>query len=369
MTLSDPLFEKDAPSYFSEIAGPLVANYVPLTMVAQELYRRMLAILDKHGVEYFLFAGSLVGYVRDGLMPPWLDDIDLILFEDQIETFETKALPELDRAGFHTFRPNKFPQGGYHILALRETPQRDAHAFFDKDNRIKIPRAQLDVFYTTVNEKGLLKNLGHWGLYNRKKVPAEWVKPGTLINVLGRQVRTFSKYEKDVFHEYGDVQNNVLVYSHGRRFLDLPDTAWADFSDDFYQNETAIKQERLQLDGNESSNPYTPSETRIDVDVDLPFTQIVSVVLDTDAGEVRLTGEKQWFWAADLKKVCPGLKITIVLDEAKATYMHRAAHMLLFADTAECPSSQLAEKLADMYAALTMADATSKFMKVKVKNE
>jgi lipopolysaccharide cholinephosphotransferase len=46
-----------------------------------EMFQRISAILDRHGIAYTLGYGSLLGQVRHGGYIPWDDDIDLFIFD------------------------------------------------------------------------------------------------------------------------------------------------------------------------------------------------------------------------------------------------------------------------------------------------
>ena len=60
-------------------------------------------------------------------MPPWNDDLDVIIFEDQIRLFEDSTLPLLRECGYACW-PVAAPYtgGGYHILALQQDATRHA---------------------------------------------------------------------------------------------------------------------------------------------------------------------------------------------------------------------------------------------------
>ena len=99
VNLATPLFDCSLPSIRTSIAGISNAKYEQLTDGSKEIYKQVLRIFERHKLEYFLFAGAIVGYVRNGRMPPWNDDLDVIIFEDQIKLFETVVLPLLRDCG------------------------------------------------------------------------------------------------------------------------------------------------------------------------------------------------------------------------------------------------------------------------------
>ena len=70
--------------------------------VAVEALRQVKEILDKHGVEYWLDCGTLLGAVRDGKFIPWDGDIDLGTLESQMSKIKIVA-KELMKYGLEFF--------------------------------------------------------------------------------------------------------------------------------------------------------------------------------------------------------------------------------------------------------------------------
>ena len=70
-------------------------HFLQLTL-ADELKR----ICDKHGIRYFIFAGSLLGAVRHGGFIPWDDDMDFGMFRTDFDRFVRVCAQELDESRF-----------------------------------------------------------------------------------------------------------------------------------------------------------------------------------------------------------------------------------------------------------------------------
>ncbi|MCK1368318.1 LicD family protein [Bradyrhizobium sp. 62] len=332
MNLAAPLFDSSRPAIRTSIAGISNARYEQLTDGSKHIYRQVLTAFDHFKLEYYLFAGAIVGYVRNGRMPPWNDDLDVILFEDQIEFFESKVVPALREAGYECWPvADPYTGGGYHILALQQdTKTRDTSIELARDLRVKVPWAQVDVFYTKLDEAGLIRNLSSWGMYHKKQIPEGWVKPGTFIHLDSLRARVFSKYEEDIMHEYGNVGMNIVVHSHDKVALKLMGTAWSKFEFDYEGIVSttvgglppSLDQARLAKFIPDAERSYeAPSEASLDT--------LANDICAGGFGSARLTGEHN-FWAMDLKRLFPEVKLEAQLGSEHDA--KRAVHLRHFID-------------------------------------
>lgn len=195
-TLSDALylpslgFDKNMPSY-----RHFVHQHATL----------LFSILKEVGLEYFVFAGTSVGYIRNQRNIPWVDDYDIIVFEEHIEFFESTVTNLLRQYGFIVFAQNqeRFRGGGYYILSAF------GQCCF-----------QCDVFYTKTLPCGRIRNMGNWGRYNGFAVTEDMVRPKReLVIDDDLELPFFHQLEKDVCLEYGDVFNNCTFHiNHGPAF-------------------------------------------------------------------------------------------------------------------------------------------------------
>lgn len=62
-----------------------------------EILKAIAAICDKHGIDYWLDGGTLLGAVRHGGFIPWDDDIDISMRKADLERFVQVAPAELPR--------------------------------------------------------------------------------------------------------------------------------------------------------------------------------------------------------------------------------------------------------------------------------
>lgn len=203
-----PLFDLQEPGYFTCISGYSNARFVPFTDAARHVYQQFFAILSSFGLEYYVFAGTLVGYVRNKRVPPWMDDIDIMIFEKDVPLFEEKVAPMMLECGFNCRPVNeqKHPGGGFHLLALQQQSGRRKDTIrFSADKNISVPWAQCDVFFSRVDKDNVVRNYSNWGLYHKKDIPVEWVMPPQTIEMNGMTFPTFANIESDILQEYGDV--------------------------------------------------------------------------------------------------------------------------------------------------------------------
>lgn len=159
-----------------------------------KIYKLFFSILDKTSLEYYVFAGTSIGYVRNEKNVPWSDDYDVMIFETELAKLNTYTKKELEKYGFilHDATWSK-KKAGY---------------------QCKYPGSifGVDIFFSKIY-RGKVKNLEGKGLYNRKNVPIEYVIPRKYVTIDNDlRIPMFNEYEKDVQLEYKDVLNNVVIH-------------------------------------------------------------------------------------------------------------------------------------------------------------
>ena len=354
----DTLFDPERPAHFSSLAGVTNARFAQYTEAAHAVYRQVMRLFEHHGLEYYLFAGSMVGYVRDRRMPPWMDDLDVIVFEDQVPLFEERVVPQLRRAGFNAFAPTKYAGGGYHILSMQMSAKRSGTIRYARDLEVTVPWAQVDAFYTTVDAQGLLRNPAAWGLYHVKDVPVDWVRPGQTVDIEGVDFRVFADWARDIRREYGDVMNNLVVASHGKTLLRVPDVPWAQVSAEF---------RRLYR---EAPNPLPPSVDAARLRAYAPirgrvhqpapadsFDEMLANVLNEGASDLLLSRPEQMAWALDFHRLVPSLRLHAQVDGA--AHASLATHMRDCFTSLEGTTPEARQAVAEQIEALSPTQAAS----------
>lgn len=168
-----------------------------------DAYKQVFNILEKYKLDYYVFAGSSIGYVRNKSNIPWADDYDIIIFEKEKEKFENDIIPILKKNGYiiglpHEVRPDLYPShAGWQIGGKRIN---DTTFFL------------FDVFLTRVDEEGYIRNTGNFGDYNSKNISIDKVNPKKYVMFDGLYLPFFNNVEEEVKLTYGDVINKVVIY-------------------------------------------------------------------------------------------------------------------------------------------------------------
>lgn len=336
----EPLYNKDIPAIFTSAAGVSNAEFEQFTDMSRHVYDQILRIFAHFGLDYYLFAGSVVGYVRNGRMPAWVDDLDIIVFDDQVPLFEDVIAPYLIACGFRCTRPRLGPEGGRHVLSMMKSMSRDDPIALTRSIGVTVPWSQVDVFYTTVDRDGFIRNPAGWGLYHKKNVPVDFVKPGRIVAMDGWYVKIFDKYREDIALEYGDVENNLIVRSHKKVFLKLTDTPWHRVAAEFQARNidtVAWLPPAISMAEWQAFRPVA-KQTYIADPAD-SLEDLIAGILREKAAGLRLAHEDQIFWAMDIHRLFPGVSVTAAVTSRLG--MHHALHLRRFINVIDSVNPEL----------------------------
>jgi len=247
------LFQDNQLSYYLPNKGITNCKTQIYNEYLHSAYSQIFNIFEKCKLDYYVFAGSAIGFVRNQKNLPWADDYDIIIFEKEKEKFENIIIPILTKNGYlpgmpHLARPDLYPRHcGWQITGKHINKT----CFF-----------LCDVFLSKVDENGFLRNTGNFGVYNGKNIPITYVNPKKYVMFDGLSLPFFNNVENYVKLEYGDVINSVVIHvCHGSGGRIKIDKHWSEVYKE-YENfkNIAVKNTLDRIFKNEK---YTGSNKKI----------------------------------------------------------------------------------------------------------
>ena len=74
-------------TYYTELYG--FNKNIPVYRKLTHLYAKIFfKVLDNLNLVYYTFAGTSIGYIRNKQNIPWVDDYDIMIFEEEIDKFK-----------------------------------------------------------------------------------------------------------------------------------------------------------------------------------------------------------------------------------------------------------------------------------------
>lgn len=138
-----------------------------LRAIQLDMLREVDRICRRHGIQYFLSGGSMLGAVRHKGYIPWDDDIDVAFLREEYERFKAIAPKELDNKFSYQSYTNK---NGYHYFFDRITAK-DTYFASKYSDSYEMPKGiSVDIFvYDTVPDSTAMQNL-HWNRLMNKRL-------------------------------------------------------------------------------------------------------------------------------------------------------------------------------------------------------
>lgn len=200
METIEKLFNNDINnSYFSAVYGfsKNITVYRDFTHLYAKLFFK---ILDDLNLDYYVFAGTSIGYFRNKKNIPWVDDYDIIIFQKDYNKFINNIIPVLENLGFVVIKQVKFNElinCGYQIYSK-----------FGKNCFL------CDVFFSVIKKEGIVKNNNNkWGRYNKYDLHIDLIKPKQFLTIDNDlTLPFFNNFQKDIKIEYGDVINRCAIH-------------------------------------------------------------------------------------------------------------------------------------------------------------
>jgi hypothetical protein len=236
-------------TYYSELYG--FSKNVPVYRQITHLYAKIFfKVLDDLDLDYYTFAGTSIGYLRNKQNIPWVDDYDIMIFEEEIFKFKNIIVPKLTELGFICFKPccTQTDNSGFHVLS------KFGQTCF-----------QCDVFFSKINENGIVQNVdNNWGLYTNKNIHIDLIKPKKYLTIDDDLIIPFfNNMEQDIQIEYGDIFNTIKFHINHDVKLTLNNTSFIDAYSSFNKIKTQIINNTKDLF---KEHAYENNETLYDFD-------------------------------------------------------------------------------------------------------
>ena len=290
------IVDKNSVFYFPDIG--ITKFKIPIyTPFFSDLAKVFFKILNSTSLEYYVFAGSAIGMVRDGNNIPWVDDYDILIFEDQLHLYKTKVARILERHGFKIHYNEKLK--GYFTTSL-------------KYNDVKYV---FDIFVSSENSFGIVQNISKIGRYHQKGIPINIIKPAKYLEFdnMGFKIPFFNKFEKDVEFEYGNVIDNIDIHIKHRGNNKIRSHYSKVYKDFDNIKENAIINTRKQIETNDISHKYL---NKLVIKSDDQFTdriKLLQFIYENDIGKIFILSNSFVKFTYSIKYYFPKIQIILYI--------------------------------------------------------
>jgi len=162
---------------------------------ALKMLHDVTTVLEKYNVKYWLDFGTLLGIVRENRILPWDDDMDISIFEEDIEIVRTKVMPELKAMRYRDYlRYFNDTFGPLQKGTPRAFKVRTNRFFFFKGH------VKLDIFIMYKSDKKY-----NWvELGELHSFPEDLLEEFDYFDFNGKKYRIPKDYDKYLTYHYGD---------------------------------------------------------------------------------------------------------------------------------------------------------------------
>lgn len=311
-----------------------------------DFYKRVFTILNKEKVNYYVFAGTLVGYIRNKKNLPFADDYDIMIFNNEEKNME-KILNILEKNGLsisqpHIARPDLYPNmagwqcGGY--IGDIINPPMDRGILFD-------------IFLSEI-VNGIVKNTGNFGTYHHKNIPNTLIQPCTEITIDDITLKTVNKIDEYVEKEYGDVINNVNIYmSHGSEKRILLKAHYSHVYESFDSYIETAKQNtlnKIHFNWNDLSEKTYSNHSLIKTNKFKDAFEILEYINKNSISKISFTDTSILGFSYDIKYYFPDIELNYyIIDNYNDECFEKYLHMYNYINHIYCPNIDIFNKIND----------------------
>jgi len=163
--------------------------------IALQILNDVTDILDEYNIKYWLDFGTLLGVIRENRILPWDDDVDISIFEEDVDIVENNVLPLLKKMRYRTYARRLIKDAG----PMKEG---NVRSFKVRNNRLIFFKGyvKLDIFVMYRHDDSI-----YW--YELKEphaLPQKLVKEFKMIDFNGKKYRVPKDYDSYLTYHYGD---------------------------------------------------------------------------------------------------------------------------------------------------------------------
>lgn len=301
---NDILYNKQCKLFYTPLTGLSGIKLMTYTEHIHLIAKVFFKILEYYDLEYYVFGGSSVGYIRNGKNIPWIDDYDIIIFENSIDKFENKILPILKKNGFINTRTIV----GYTIFTAKlKLENKDGCSnFFD-----------CDIFYSKLDKNNnvicLYDNINDNCKYS---LPYDVVVPRSKKTLDDLELYFINKPEEEVRLYYGDIMNRCVInMDHGRNGYIILDNHYQKYYKLFEKyKDIGIKNTKKYIYNNTNYKPE--KELSITKKNTYTILELLKYIDNNNIGKINILDENQLKHVCNIKYYFKDIKITFyVLTE------------------------------------------------------
>lgn len=312
-----------------------------------DFYKRIFTILNNEKLDYYVFAGTLVGYARNKRNLPFADDYDIMIFKNEEKKMD-RILNILKKNGLnyglpHIARPDLYPtMAGWQLVGY----------IGDVENPPMVGKGILfDIFLSEVVD-GIVKNTGKFGVYHYKNIPDTLIYPSSEITIDDITLKTVNKIDEYIEKEYGNVINNVNIYSsHGTSERILINAHYSHvykILDTYIETAKQNTLKKIHFNWNDLTNKTYSKHILIKSKKFKDAFEILEYINTNLVSKISFTDVSILAFSYDIKYYFPNIELYYyIIDDYKEEYFSKYLHMYNYIDHIYCPNKEIFNKIND----------------------